>query len=454
MTEKAKGGLAEPNRVTRFIESYEPGLPLAEAEVNGLVIQNVSLLGRTSLNNRVYSEQAMQDAVRLYDGAPVYIDHPTDDELDARGGIRSVHDFAGRVRNPRKVGDRVRGDIEVLDREPTRSLMLSVAKQMPEQAGMSHRARGELTRTDDGKDRVDSLLSVEAVEFVMEPATVAGLFEAVTRTGEAAAQGSDQDNQAVLRDKVRAAFPKYGEHLWVEATYSEDGVLVFCVMDGPQEGSWRVTYEEQEDGSVTFGTPEKVRRVTVFEPTESRSAGGTNTQEGTMELKDLTLDQLRAGRPDLVASFTEAAKAELAKTDETKTLTATVATLEAERDALKAANAALTAKVDEANVREAQRVREDLIETKLAAAKLPDAAVTDLFRKTLTEAADEAAIDAAIAERKTLVESVAKPAGAGSGNGTPKQPASARITEALGDAEGKKSVTDTDVREAHGSLFG
>ena len=434
-----------------FLESYAPGDPLAEAQVEGLVIHNVALLGRVSANGRVYREQAMKDAVKLYDGAPVYIDHPTETELRARGGIRSAHDFAGRIRNPRLAGDRVRGDIEVLDREPTKSLLLSVANQMPEQAGMSHRARGRM-EMEDGQEYVEGLLSVDAVEFVMEPATMAGLFEAVmARVGDGAApRGSDQDHHAFLRDKLAAAFSGWGEHLWLEAVYSAESAMVFCVSEGPQEGLWRVQYVEGEDGTVTFGEPKKVRRVTVFEPTESRGGDQPETESKTMEIKDLTLEQLRAGRPDLVTAIAEATQAEAAKTDEVKALQGQLAEATAKVSALEEEKATLQAKVDEGDVREAQRERQQLVATKLAEAKLPEAAVTELFRKALTEAKDEAALDALIEERKALVEAVGKtPAGT-----PPQQPASGRVDEALNEGKKKTDVTDADVKGAAETLFG
>lgn len=167
------------SRVQEIRENVPAGEFLREAAVDGLLVQNVSLLGKVSKNGRTYSEQAMQDAVRLYDGARFYLDHPTSSELRARDGNRSVRDLAGRIRNPRQVGERVRGSIELLDREPTKSLVFALAEQMPEQAGLSHRARGEVRVNDAGQQVVETLSEVFAVELVTEPATVEGLFESV-----------------------------------------------------------------------------------------------------------------------------------------------------------------------------------------------------------------------------------------------------------------------------------
>lgn len=158
-------------------------------------ISDVAMLGRVSENNRVYTDAAMKDAARLYEGAPLYIDHPKEGELRDRGGIRSVRDLAGRVLTPRKVGDQVRGDLELLDAEPARSLILSLAETMPGQAGLSHRARGEVEVGEDGRQVVRSLEQVAGVELVTEPATVSGLLEGIER----------EDAREAVRAELREA---------------------------------------------------------------------------------------------------------------------------------------------------------------------------------------------------------------------------------------------------------
>ena len=102
-----------------FRETFAQGHPFKESHVTGDLIHNVALLGAASLNNRTYTTKAMQDAASLYDGAPVYVNHPTESEMRDRGGVRDVLDLAGRILNPRVVGNQVRGDIQVMEREPT-----------------------------------------------------------------------------------------------------------------------------------------------------------------------------------------------------------------------------------------------------------------------------------------------------------------------------------------------
>ena len=161
-------------------EVRDRGEALAEATVDrkSNVIQNVTLLGKHSRNGRTYSDRALEDAVRLYENAPFFLDHPTDREMRDRKGTRSVLDLAGRIRNPRRVGDMVRGTIEVLDVQPAKNLIFALAEQMPTAAGNSHRVLGRVKREGD-TEVVEGLDKVFAVELVTDPATTSGLFESI-----------------------------------------------------------------------------------------------------------------------------------------------------------------------------------------------------------------------------------------------------------------------------------
>ena len=163
-------------------EVFETGQALREAQIDrgGRLISNVTLLGKVSKNGRVYSDQAMNDAVRLFERAPFYLDHPTEAQLRERKGARPVMDLAGQIVNARRVGDSVRGDIHVLEREPMASFVFALAEQMPNQAGMSLRGHGKVRPSQHGQGEVvEGLASVAAVELVTDPATTTGLFESI-----------------------------------------------------------------------------------------------------------------------------------------------------------------------------------------------------------------------------------------------------------------------------------
>jgi hypothetical protein len=152
------------------------------------VIHNVKLLGNISRNKRTYSEQAMKDAVGLYEHVAVYFDHPTKSELRDRSGVRSVRDLAGKILNPRRGTGEIRGDVQMIDIPENGSVnpktfLTALVEQMPDMAGFSHRAQGKLKRGEDG-DVVESLSHVDALELVTEPATSNGLFESLERTND------------------------------------------------------------------------------------------------------------------------------------------------------------------------------------------------------------------------------------------------------------------------------
>lgn len=180
----SEAGKGEP---ATLIEHHPKGWAFAEATVDADsgVIHDVSLLGRVSQNNRVYTEAALKQAAELHRGVNVYLDHPTESEAKERGGVRSVRDLAGRVLSARVVGDRVKGHVQALRGTEPGELLMALASQAPESAGFSHRASGVSHLDDDGQQVVESVTQVFGADVVSEPATVSGLFESIrNREGE------------------------------------------------------------------------------------------------------------------------------------------------------------------------------------------------------------------------------------------------------------------------------
>jgi hypothetical protein len=199
-------------RTEEVWEHFKLGDAFREARVDRdqRMITNVTLGGRVSKNGRTYSEQALNDAVRLFAHAPFYLDHPTEAEMRERKGVRSVLDLAGEVVNPRRAGDQVRGDLHVLEREPTASLVFALAEQMPHMAGNSLRARGTIRPGVNGaSDVVEGLAEVFGVELVTDPATTAGLFESVN-------QGDDMDFKTLTAADIKKHRPELIEALLKE----------------------------------------------------------------------------------------------------------------------------------------------------------------------------------------------------------------------------------------------
>lgn len=135
------------------------------------IIRNVKILGRESRNGRVYSEVAMNQAAKLYEGCRVNIDHP--DRTNPKRE-RGLAEQVGTLRSVRRNGDAVRGDLHIAKSHPLFNFICESAERWPENFGLSHNAEGDTSP--DGK-LVESVNSVRSVDLVCRPATNNGLFE-------------------------------------------------------------------------------------------------------------------------------------------------------------------------------------------------------------------------------------------------------------------------------------
>lgn len=163
-----------PNRRTnrkRLFERVEGFGGRVDRE-NG-VIRGVKILGKHSKNGRTYSDQALNDAVRLYEGVKVNVDHPSKDRPNAERGF--MEGF-GSLRNIRRKGDGVYGDLHFLKSHPSAEMICEAAERFPDQFGLSHNAEGQ-THYEGSQLIVESIESVQSVDIVGRPATNNGLFE-------------------------------------------------------------------------------------------------------------------------------------------------------------------------------------------------------------------------------------------------------------------------------------
>ncbi|MEM1060985.1 MAG: hypothetical protein AAF532_02850 [Planctomycetota bacterium] len=134
------------------------------------LISDVALAGLRSRNGYVYAADALQAAVPLYEGKPVFLDHG---ERVGRPRERSARDLAGHIRNARFVGGRLRGDVATLETEAGRTL-LALADGDVDGVGMSHVV---LADRDAGGETVTSIREVVSVDAVVFPATTSTFRE-------------------------------------------------------------------------------------------------------------------------------------------------------------------------------------------------------------------------------------------------------------------------------------
>jgi hypothetical protein len=133
----------------------------AAADRGASLVTNVVLLGPLSRNGYRYAAAAMEQAAPLYEGRPVFIDHP-----ERAATQRRLRDYAGQVVRARYEGQRLRGDVKLLG--PNAGWLLDLIEAAPQDVGMSHVILGR--RSADGKEvlHIERVLTVDIVAF---PAT-------------------------------------------------------------------------------------------------------------------------------------------------------------------------------------------------------------------------------------------------------------------------------------------
>lgn len=165
--------------------------PVDRIDKEAGVIQGVKILGKESVNNRTYSDEALNDAARLYEGVEVNVDHDRKDPRRERGLLEGF----GVIRNAKRQSDGVYGDLHYLTKHPAVPLFLErIDKKMP--IGLSHNADGR-QGTRGGKVLVESISKVRSVDVVRTPATCESLFES-----------KDQTVKTTIKAIIESAFPK------------------------------------------------------------------------------------------------------------------------------------------------------------------------------------------------------------------------------------------------------
>lgn len=140
------------------------------------VIEGVLILtgDKISKNKTMYSRKVLQEAVKRYEGAKMYLDHPKQGET-----VRSVRDFGGSYRNVRvEEGNRLRGDLHLIPNDNVRSTVIPIAESMPAGVGLSIRDRGH-GREENGIFLVEGFAGKGpfSIDLVMEASVNETLFE-------------------------------------------------------------------------------------------------------------------------------------------------------------------------------------------------------------------------------------------------------------------------------------
>ncbi|MCA9108513.1 MAG: hypothetical protein KDA52_01080 [Planctomycetaceae bacterium] len=164
----------KPSTLTEHVSDWHSQL---QVDRENRVVRNVALTGSTSKNGYRYQEQALRDAVALYEQRPVFLDHAAD---KSRPQERSTRDLVGSIINARYEAGRIRGDIRVLDTDSGRTF-LALSESNAPGVGMSHVVLAERDGDDGAVSRIHDVVSVDAVAF---PATTTTFRESQDQTSD------------------------------------------------------------------------------------------------------------------------------------------------------------------------------------------------------------------------------------------------------------------------------
>lgn len=160
----------------RLAESIQQEIAVDRIDTAAGVIRGVKVLGRESKNGRTYSDRALADAARLYEGVQVNFDHDRKEPYRERGLMEGF----GVLRDNAIRADGVYADLHYLTAHPAAPVFVERARRFPKSFGLSHNADGQTSRSGK-KTIVESLDKVTSVDIVSRPATNDGLFESENR---------------------------------------------------------------------------------------------------------------------------------------------------------------------------------------------------------------------------------------------------------------------------------
>ncbi len=200
----------------------EQVLEYSQCHVTDGIIHGVKIVGTKSRNGRRYPQDVLTRDKAVYEGAAVFVLHPTDREK--RKGSRQLGDHFGSLSNIHErfdgnVGLGLFGDLTVKQAHPMAGLIM---ENLDKQFGLSHNAHVEMN--DEGTE-VTRIVSVNSVDLVDNPATTNTLFEEVDDMKELEDYKAEvaetlkglTDTVAVLEEKLEATTTQLADAKAAEA---------------------------------------------------------------------------------------------------------------------------------------------------------------------------------------------------------------------------------------------
>lgn len=138
------------------------------------LIEGVRVLGLNSQNPRDYSRDAAKQAISLYEGAAVYVNHPSGN-LKAP---RNYQDRIGKLENVTQASDGgLTGNLRYNPKHPLAEQMAWDAENKTKGVGLSHVAECKMGAKQNGRERIESIVKVYSCDLVCSPATTTSLSE-------------------------------------------------------------------------------------------------------------------------------------------------------------------------------------------------------------------------------------------------------------------------------------
>jgi hypothetical protein len=261
-------------------------------KVDGNTLRNVHLVGFSTKNYvkpskqpYAYTQEALSNAVALYENADIYVGHTKTPTVGLRDPSEKIG-FATGIKYDAKEG--LFGDITLNEKHPAYESFIWWAQHKPEKLMMSHEAQCTYNPK---LNAMTEIHKVDCVAFVSEGSTTKGLF----KEGVIADKIADEKMLNIVMDTFWSITHEIQYPLGKTLTMTERAVqLVPVVKDLLEELSKLVP--STKDASEANTEAVKV----------------TPTKESTMEFKDITLDELSKQRKDLVdAIATKAVEAHI-----------------------------------------------------------------------------------------------------------------------------------------------
>lgn len=218
-------------KITSLTEGIFGDAPTIDTEAG--VIRGVKALGRESKNGRSYTDAALAECSRHYEGAQINLNHPGKKEATAD---RPFQEGIGWMKNVQIRADGIYGDLHYLKAHPNAPMLVEAAQRNPSRFGLSHNAEGSLVRRD-GKNVVESVSRVHSIDIVQNPATNRGLFESEEP------ESKEKPVKTTLKQFIEA----------IDAKHAAKPVLVSLLeMDsvGPEMGAYDMPPAPEEAGEM------------------------------------------------------------------------------------------------------------------------------------------------------------------------------------------------------------